>query len=61
MTQFISEGEKMKFVRIAQKGEANAYYILWGVVIALLVVFGVKYHNDHRDDVVIHPPHIEVH
>ena len=51
----------MKFVRIAQKGEANAYYILWGVVIALLVVFGVKYHNDHRDDVVIHPPHIEVH
>jgi hypothetical protein len=51
----------MKFNRITQKGETSTGYILMGVVITLLVIFGVKYYNDHRNDVVIHPPHIEVH
>jgi hypothetical protein len=50
-----------KLKKITQKGGANTNYILMGVVIAILVIYTVKYYNDHRDDVVVHPPHIEVH
>jgi hypothetical protein len=51
----------MKLVRgIQPKGEINVYYIVLGVLIALAVLFAVKYHNDHKNDVTIHAPRIDV-
>lgn len=50
----------MKLNSVSQKGQVGLN-ALWIVVIIILVVFAVKYHDDHRDDIVIHPPHIDVH
>ena len=46
---------------ISPKGETNVYYVVLGVLITLAVIFSIKYYNDHRNDVTIHPPHIDVH
>ena len=43
------------------KGETNMYYIIVGILIALGIVFCIRYYNDHRSDVVIHPPVVTVH
>jgi len=51
----------MKFDRAVQKGGTTANTLLMGIVIAILIIFGIKYYNDHHNDIVIHPPHIEVH
>jgi hypothetical protein len=52
----------MKLIKgLAPKGETNGYYIILGVLIALAVIFVVKYHDDHKDDLTIHPPHIDLH
>jgi hypothetical protein len=50
----------MKTNRASQKGETriNALVI---VIVIILIIVGIKYHDDHRDDIVIHPPHIDVH
>jgi hypothetical protein len=62
VVQFASKGEKMKLIKgLAPKGETNGYYIILGVLIALAVIFVVKYHDDHKDDLTIHPPHIDLH
>ncbi len=50
----------MKLDPVSQKGEARANALWIGLVI-ILVILGIKYHDDHRDDIVIHPPHIDVH
>ena len=52
----------MKLVKGLQpKGETNVYYIILGVLIVLAVLFAVKYHDDHKNDITIHPPHIDGH
>ncbi len=42
-------------------GEANLYYIALGVLLTLLIIFSAKYYNDHKNDITVHPPHVEVH
>jgi hypothetical protein len=42
-------------------GETNLYYIALGVLLTLLIIFSCKYYNDHKNDVTIHPPVIDVH
>jgi hypothetical protein len=44
-----------------QKGETNMYYVVMGIVIALVIVVMVKYFHDHNNDITIHPPVINVH
>jgi len=43
------------------KGEGNIYLPVSGVVVVIAIIFFLWYYNEHRNDVVIHPPHIEVH
>ncbi len=43
------------------KGQANIYSPLLGVILVAGLVFYIWYHNDHKDDITIHPPHIDVH
>ncbi len=43
------------------KGETNMYYVVVGILIALAIFFCVRYYNDHHNDVVIHPPVVNVH
>ncbi len=50
----------MKSGHVSQKGETRINALVIGVVI-LLIIFGIKHYDDHRDDIVIHPPHIDVH
>ncbi len=51
----------MKLVKGFQpKGETNVYYIVLGVFLTLAVIFALKYHDDHKNDITIHPPHIDV-
>jgi|GEM_PF-1359559 hypothetical protein len=55
------ERGKMKLVKGFQpKGETNVYYIVLGVFLTLAVIFALKYHDDHKNDITIHPPHIDV-
>jgi hypothetical protein len=51
----------MKFKITVPKGESNTYYILIGAALAVLIIFGIGYYNDHHNDVVIHPPQVDVH
>ncbi|HXL73371.1 MAG TPA: hypothetical protein VN963_07075 [bacterium] len=51
----------MKLNRADQSGGTSATILLTGMAIAILVIFGIKYYDDHQNDVVIHPPHIDVH
>lgn len=51
---------KLTHQTINQKGQTNMYYVVVGIVITLGVLFAVKYFHDRDNDIVIHPPHIEV-
>lgn len=52
----------MKLIKsLSPKGETSLGYIAVGVLIALAVLFAFKYHDDHKNDITIHPPHIDVH
>lgn len=52
----------MKLIKgLTSKGETSVVYIALGVLIALAIIFAVKYHDDHKNDITIHPPHIDVH
>jgi seryl-tRNA synthetase len=44
-----------------QKGEAKLVYILTGIGLTIAVIFLIQYYQDHRQDVVVHVPHVEVH
>jgi len=62
VVQFASKEEKMKLIKgLTSKGETSVVYIALGVLIALAIIFAVKYHDDHKNDITIHPPHIDVH
>jgi hypothetical protein len=50
----------MKLNRNTQKGQIGTN-ALWIVLVVILVIVGMKYYHDHNDDIVIHPPHIDVH
>lgn len=50
----------MKLDRISQIGETRMNALLIGIIV-IFIIFGIKYYNDHHDDIVIHPPHIDVH
>jgi hypothetical protein len=43
------------------KGQTNYYVPLTAVIIVAGLIFGIWYYNSHRNDIVIHPPHIDVH
>jgi hypothetical protein len=59
---FALKEEEMKSLKsLTAKGETNMYYIALGVMLTVLVIFGLNYYHDHRNDVTVHPPHIEVH
>jgi predicted negative regulator of RcsB-dependent stress response len=47
--------------KLTSRGEANSYYIVLGVLITVLVIFSWNYYTNHRNDVTVHPPHIDVH
>lgn len=51
----------MKLNRADQKGGTSANILLTGMALAILIIFGLKYYDDHHNDVVIHPPQIDVH
>ncbi len=43
------------------EGQTNTYYPLGAVIIVVGLIFCIWYYNYHRNDIVIHPPHIEAH
>jgi len=47
--------------KLTSHGEATGYYIVLGVVITVLVIISWNYYNNHRNDITVHPPHIDVH
>ena len=48
-------------LRLNIKGYTNSYVPLTAVLLVAGLIFGIWYYNEHRNDIVIHPPHIEVH
>lgn len=54
------KGKKMNLLQNA-KGQTNSYVPLTGVILVAAIIFGIWYYNNHRNDIVIHPPHIDVH
>ena len=43
------------------KGQTNTYVPIGGLLLVVVVVIGIWYYNEHKNDITIHPPHIEVH
>ncbi len=46
---------------LTKKGEGNFYYIATGILVAFLILAGIKYYQDRNNDITIHVPHVEVH
>jgi hypothetical protein len=67
--KFSTEEETMKIIGIrtrqggsnSQRGGTNGYYILVGMVIAVVALIAVGYFQDRSRDYHVHLPRIEVH
>ena len=44
-----------------QKGETKIYFVVLGILLAIGVFFAIKNYQDHRNDINIHLPKVEVH
>jgi len=44
-----------------KKGEGNLYYIVVGALLAIGILYSIKYYHDRDNDITVHIPHVEVH
>lgn len=59
--KFVPEGKREPMEKSNnQKGEAKIYYVVLGILLAIGVFFAVKNYQDHRNDITIHLPKVDV-
>ena len=52
---------KLTDKHLDQKGGANLYYVLLGVVLTLAVLFVLRCFHFEHNDLVVHVPSVQVH
>lgn len=46
---------------VNDKGEMRGYYVLVGVLVAVVAIAAFSYFRDHNSDIHIHVPKVEIH